>query len=305
MSQSKPKVSAIICTADRGDSVVATIQSLLENTYPSFEVLVIDQSDDDSTQQAVAPFKADPRFRYIRSDTKGSGRAHNIGLSHTNSDVVVYTDDDCTVPPNWIAAMAKVFERHPRVAVAFCNVDPAPHNADEGFIPIYVRHDSKLVRTMWDKCTARGIGAGMGVRREAVMAMGGFDNTLGPGGMFRACMDGDLAVRALLHNWWVYETHEVAVLHYGFRTWKQGKALTQRAWYGIGAAYAKPLKAGHWRMLPVVIYEAVIVGVLHPLSRLLRLKKPQGIKQIVYFSQGFFKGLMTPIDRKQMVYKAD
>jgi glycosyltransferase involved in cell wall biosynthesis len=297
--------SVVICTSDRGASVVDALKTVLINTYENFEVILIDQSSNNDTQDAIADLMNNPRLKYVRSNTKGSGRAHNIGLAHAQGEIVLYTDDDCTVPPNWIDVMVSVFDKHPKIAVTFCNVDPAPHDSTKGFIPIYVRKDSKLVRTLWEKCSARGIGAGMAVRRDPVLSFGGFDNSLGPGGKFRACMDGDLAVRAILNNWWVYETHEVSVLHYGFRTWEQGRSLSARAWYGIGAAYVKPLKCGRLSMLVIVLYEAIIIALLEPLLRLVRFKKPQGIKQIWHFLQGFFHGFLTPICCKQIVYEKE
>lgn len=296
-------ISAVVCTRNRGSSVVATIETILANTYPHFEVILIDQSTNQETEQAIAPFRADARFHYIRSATKGLGRARNLGMAQAQSNVVAFTDDDCTVPTNWLERMAAAFADKPRVTVSFCNVEAAPHNNAEGFIPAYMRKDSKLVRNFWDKCRARGIGAGIAVRRQAALALGGFDEELGAGGHFPSCEDGDMAMRALARGQWVYETHEVAVLHYGFRTWNEGKELTRRDWIGIGAAYAKPLRCGHWGALVVVLYESLVIGLLIPLSAILRLQKPQGLRRLLYFMQGFWQGWSTPVDCEKMLFQ--
>lgn len=299
------EVSVVICTANRGASVVATLESVLANTHPSFEVILIDQSANRDTERAVARFREDSCFRYIRSTTKGKGRALNLGLSAAQGHVVALTDDDCAVPSNWLEVMAASFQRHPRIAVVFCNVVPAPYDESAGFIPSYVRHDSRLVRTLWQKLRARGIGAGMAVRRETLLKLGGFDEHLGPGSAFLSCDDRDIPVRALLHDLWVFETHEVAVVHDGFRTWQQGKELAKRNWYGLGAAYAKPFKCHHWNVIPLILYEALIMGLWEPFSSVFRLKKPRGVRRWLYFFRGFVRGLRTPVDCEKLVYRLD
>ena len=63
-----------------------------------------------------------------------------------------------------------------------------------------------------------GLGAGMALRREAILSLGGSDETLGPGSRFGSGDDWDLSVRTLLAHWHVYRTAHVSILHHGFRT---------------------------------------------------------------------------------------
>ena len=58
-----PLISALVCTYGRGRLVVDTVSSILANTHPNFELVVVDQSRDDETLEAVKPFRADPRLR--------------------------------------------------------------------------------------------------------------------------------------------------------------------------------------------------------------------------------------------------
>lgn len=297
-----PIVSAVVCTRNRGSRIVGTLESLLANTHPNFEVVVVDQSTNGETETAVAPFRTDPRLRYIASDTVGTGYARDIGLAAARGGIVAYTDDDCIVPTDWLAQMQAIFESHPRVAVVFCNVEAAPYDETVGFTPTYERTGDKLVRNMWDKCRARGIGAGMAVRRSPIMQLGGFDHLLGPGTAFSDCEDGDIAMRTLLADWWLYETSQTAVIHDGFRTWEEGKAMTRRNWTGIGAAYAKPIKAGRWSAGIVVAYEVFGMALLKPLSRLLRLQRPQGIRSFGFFWRGFVSGMRHPVDDVHLLF---
>lgn len=292
--------TAVVCTRNRGERVAATVTSILASEGISFELLVVDQSTDDRTARALEPFHADPRFRYERSSESGLGRARNTGLGLARGEIVAFTDDDVTVPPTWLATMVRVIEDHPRVAVAFCNVDPAPHDETTGFVPEYRRRGSVEITSVAGKCRARGIGAGIAVRRDAVRALGGFDPLLGAGSLFASCEDGDIALRALLFGWHIFETDEVSVLHDGFRTWEEGRELTRRDWYGIGAAYAKPIRAGRLSALVVVLYEGVWVAAFRPLLYRGPLRRPRGLKRAWYFWQGFVTALRLPVDSRTL-----
>jgi glycosyltransferase involved in cell wall biosynthesis len=294
--------SVVVCTRNRGAQVAQTVASILQNRGAAFELIVIDQSTDDETATAVGPFCADRRLRYIRSATVGAGRSRNIGLRAAQGEVVLYTDDDCRAPANWVKSMAAIFDKDASIGMAFCNVQPAAHDEQAGFIPTYVINKDFVARTIADKRYARGIGAGMAVRRTTALSIGAFDEALGPGAMFPANEEGDLAARMLLNGWRVYETNSVSVIHDGFRTWEQGKALAKRNWIGVGAAYAKPIKSGQWRFLPVVLYEGFVPTFWRAFAQLFKLKKPQGVRGFLFFWYGFILGLKTPIDSRRLVF---
>lgn len=298
----KIHISVVVCTRNRGASAVDALQSILAHDAPDMEVLLIDQSTNNDTRDAVERFSSDPRFRYLPSTEVGTGRARNMGLQAARGRYVLYTDDDCEVADNWVQSMASCFDENERVAVVFCNVKPAPFDLQAGFVPAYIRDDDTLVTSLAQKCRARGIGAGMAVRRQAALDIGGFDSRLGPGTNFPDCEDGDMAVRALLKGWWVYETSRTHVVHDGFRTWQQGKELTRRNWTGIGAAYCKPLRCGYWRFSVVVAYEAFGIALLKPASQLLTLRRPQGIRSFLFFWKGFISGWRCPLDRDTIRY---
>ncbi len=296
-------VSALVCTRDRADSVVGTVRSILQTDSVCIELLVVDQSTGQSTEDALRPLFDDPRLRYIRSESKGKGRALNVGLAEASGDIVAITDDDCEVGEGWPRHHLDVFARHPHVAVSFGNVLSVEHDREKGFIPDYVLTRDRLCKNVWDKLAARGIGANMAVRREVALKIGGFDPALGPGGEFHACVDGDMTVRCLLQGYHVYETKQSSVHHLGFRDWEQGRALTRAAWFGIGAAYVKPLKCGRWEALPVFLYEFAW-GALWPfLWATLTFRRPKGWLRVVSFLRGALRGWRAPVDRDNVLYR--
>ena len=294
-----PSVSAVICTRNRGDRVVQAIRSVLANDHSDFELIVIDQSESRDTRDAVEPFLDDHRVRYLHSDEVGIGRSRNLGLALARGKYVAYTDDDVTVPPAWLRVLSDLLDEHPKALVAFCSVVAAPHDSSLGFVPDYLCRRDREISTALGKCRARGIGAGMIVRRAQTVVLGGFDPVL------QSCEDGDLAMRAILDGWHVFETGRVEVVHDGFRTWHEGRELTRRDLTGIGLAFAKPIRTGHLRALPVVVWEGIVLATLKPLRTTARTRRFSGVKQSWYFWRSFGRGLRHPIDPIALVYRPD
>ncbi len=296
---------ALVCTRDRASSAVRAVRSILRSDSICSELIVVDQSDDQSTENALRPLLKDPRLRYIRSSTKGKGRALNVGLAEATGEIVAITDDDCEVGEGWPRHHLDIFAKHPQVAISFGNVLAAEHDRGKGFIPTYTSKHDRLCRNIWDKLPARGIGANMAVRREVVLELGGFDPALGPGGKFFACVDGDMTVRCLLEGYHVYESKESHVRHSGFRDWEEGRALTRGAWFGIGAAFVKPLKCGRWSALPVFLYE-FLWGALWPFVwATVTFRRHKGWLRVLSFLQGALQGLRAPVDPDKILYRVD
>jgi GT2 family glycosyltransferase len=290
-------VSAVICTCNRGDTVLLALRSLQASTHPSFEIILIDQSSDNRTRDAVEPYLSDSRLRYVCSQTRGLGRSHNIAIREARSDLLIITDDDCEVPPDWLEKMASIFHRDSKVAVVYCNVDAAPHDADAGFIPAYHCAPPRML-TRPGRISG-GIGAGMAVRKSLVLEIGGFDDYLGPGASFPSCDEQDLSARALLRGYHVCLTDETSIVHYGFRTWEEGKQLTRRDCRAAGAVSGKLFRSGHIAMIcaPVQVLWQFILLMWNDVKR---FRRPRGAARITFFVRGFLQGLRAPIDRATM-----
>ncbi len=314
-----PAVSVVICTRNRGEQVQAAIETVLANQHPSFELIVVDQSTNDDTEQAIQSFIEDPRFTYIRSNTTGQGISRNIGLQCAKADIVAFTDDDCAVSPRWLNAVEDVFGKYPQVSVVFCSVESGPYDRSKGSIPIRHYARDKIYRSVIQYFNTAGMGAGMSVRKSAILKWGGFDETLGPGALFRSADDIDVAWRALLKREWVYELASEAVIHHGFRNWVEYKELTKRDFYSIGAVHAKLAKRSFIKALPTILYHTLYVSLWVQIAGFLfykqglnstrvvdywldLIKRPRGFTRFVYYWMGFFNGMKTPVDFDNLIY---
>ena len=296
-------VSGIVCTRNRPDSLRRTVRSLLASQNSRVELIVVDQSDGSEAEEALAPFAADERLRYVRSHVRGKGAAMNEAARCARGAILVFTDDDCEVQSGWMEAMAKVLREQPRVAVLFCNVVAAECNWSEGYVPTYQRRKDRRISSLIQTCTGHGMGAGMAVRRDFVLGLGGFDEEVGPGARFPSGDDWDIAHRALLNGWDVYETADLAVLHHGFRTHAEGRDHVYRDWLAIGAVCAKPIRAGHWTAIALPVWYFAVHALWPPVSDVFRLRRPQGLSRIRGFFDGLLQGARTPVNRRTLLFK--
>jgi len=294
-------VSVLICTRDRPDSVERAACAVLASAAVDIELVVIDQSAGDETQQRLAALN-DHRLAYARCMSGGKPSALNHGLAMARNAVLVVTDDDCEPPPDWVAGMAQILETSPDVGLVFSNVVPPPYDHSLGYVPTYERTKDRVVRSIGATCWGRGLGAGMALRRDVVLALGGFDDAIGPGARFKSGDDWDIELRLLLKGWQVYETAHLWVLHHGFRTYADGRSHSQGNWYGMGAVAAKPLRAGHVEAVGIALWQIVANAAAPAVADLFHLRRPRGLGRIPAFCRGFASGLSTHVDRADLKY---
>jgi hypothetical protein len=264
------------------------------------DLIVIDQSDGPETGRLLDEFPEKSGLRYVRSTTRGVGAGLNEGLRLARSPFVIRTDDDCLVPADWLAGMAAILQRSPEAALVFCNVIAEPYDRKTGYVPTYERRRTRTLRSPLATWQGRGLGAGMGFRRDVVLAVGGMDTMMGPGGIFGSADDLDIELRLLLRGWQVVDSADIAVVHRGFRTFAEGRVHTSRDWLGIGACLGKLTRTGHPSALVLAAWEFLAHALMPPLVDLIHLRKPRGLRRILAFCDGYAKALVTPVDHRTM-----
>jgi len=303
-----PAVAVVVATRHRGGRIVALLESVLASDRDDFEMVVVDQSLDDDTQAAVLPFTADDRIRYERSDTIGTSRARNVGFALTSAPVVLITDDDCTVPPNWFSGMMEPFEQDPRVGIVFCTVRAVPDDRP-GHTPAVEQPANRIVDTVseaWGMArSGLHLGAGMAIRRSTFDDVLGFDELIGPGARFGACEDNDLSWRALLAGWSMFLSADVVVMHDGFRDLDELRELVVRDFFGVGGTIAKYLRTGQPAIVRFGLSWLVRFGVVGPTRALLHGRRPSGLRRPWMLVRGVVAGLGTPMDRDIRMYEPD
>jgi glycosyltransferase involved in cell wall biosynthesis len=107
-----PLVSVIIPAYNHAHYLPGAIQSVLDQTYQDFEILVVDDGSTDNTHEVVQRY-ADSRIRYIYQENRGLAASRNTGLRGARGDYVAFLDADDMFLPGKLAVQVAWFEAHP------------------------------------------------------------------------------------------------------------------------------------------------------------------------------------------------
>jgi len=279
-------VSAVICTRNRPDLIGNAVSSVVANTYPHFDLLVVDQSDDDRTGTVVRRLMAEhPNLRYLHSSTPGLSRAYNTGVRETTGELLAFTDDDCVAPPDWIASIVEAFRSEPDAEMLYGQVLlPRTLVGTSDEIPtLPIERPQRLSRR--DGFRIYGMGANFAARRRVFGRIGGFDEMLGGGGPLKSSQDFDLQYRAYLAGTTVLLSPTVKVDHYGIRTREQWPATLRAYGFGDGAFYFKHVRCGDLFALGLLTRRLGRVAIREALN-------------------GIRESLRYPVDRRRRLYLA-
>lgn len=257
----RPPLSVVVATRDRPGPLRGALAAIAAAVGPGDEVIVVDSaSADDRTRAVVAEHGA----TYVRCDVPGASLARNLGARHASAAVVAFTDDDCRPRPGWADAFAAAFA-DPAVGFA---VGPVAGVAG-GSAADVVERDVR--RWAWPADPAHiGSGASMAVRRDALLAVDGFDERLGPGAALAAGEDHEMLLRLLRAGWHGAWAPGAAVDHDD----RRDRWATLRLFYGYGvgagavAAMARSLdRRVAARMLGTRLWNDGLLGVARDVAR--------------------------------------
>lgn len=120
-----PRVSIIIPAYNRANMILTALKSVLAQTYPDWEAIVVDDGSSDNTREVVAGVK-DARVRYIYQENKGLPGARNAGIRASSGEYVAFLDSDDAFLPEKLALQVPVLDANPDlclVAGGFIEVD--------------------------------------------------------------------------------------------------------------------------------------------------------------------------------------
>lgn len=296
-------ITVAIPTCNRPLDVERCLESLSRVTYPAWDVLVIDQSDDDETRRIVERFRdAVPGLRYCRMSVKGLTRARNLALELATGEILAFIDDDCVVESGWLGDVAAVVASNPDVPLIFGRVLPAPHDPKECFIP---GHDITRERTLRSRPSfvwaGSLMGASMYLRCAVSRKVGPYDVHAGPGAEFNV-EDRDFAYRHLRAGYPVLLTPRVTVVHYGARYYehKGTRRILRGYGYGFGAQDMKFLRCRD-SAVPLIIIGHIIkmIGFIVWHRFLVAAGRGSHVTWIVMYFYGLFAGLRVPVIRER------
>jgi GT2 family glycosyltransferase len=165
-----PSVSVIVCAYNAAGTIDDCLAALQDLDYPRLEVLVVDDGSTDETAMRARQYS---RVRLIHIPNGGLSIARNVGLREATGDIVAYVDADVRVDPFWLAHLVQPFVTSSAIAAGGPNVAPAD---DTWFSQCVARAPGAPSHVMFDDREAEHIpGCNFAARRDALVAIGGFD----------------------------------------------------------------------------------------------------------------------------------
>lgn len=179
------RVSAVVPTYNRAHLVGEAIRSVLAQSLPVCEVIVVDDGSTDGTKEAVGRLSdANPGLiRYIRQENAGPGAARNRGIREASGDWVAFQDSDDLWLPEKIAWQVDFLRRNPRLEFVFGLMgnfeegDSADHpEIRDAGVYAYCREHGPNLRDFFPQLLAHNIVPTPSVlfRRESGLKVGGW-----------------------------------------------------------------------------------------------------------------------------------
>jgi glycosyltransferase involved in cell wall biosynthesis len=300
-AKSWPAVSVVIPTRNRAQHALACVNSVLA-TSGIAEVIVVDQSDEEDTRQAIESIR-DNRLRYVRSELRGATSGRNVGIEQSHGDVIAFTDDDCRVRHDWALNISAVFRADRDTAVVCGRVIVPPEILERGFAVGF----EPVVRVWQNRFPKPGIDWGItanfAVRRDVFDQVGGFDPMLGPGAPLLCGEEPDILFRVLRVGLKVVNADEVQVEHLGVRArGEETRALFDTYAAGTAAALIKHARLGDLR--GTLLYARWLgKSGFQVVKSLATGTRPTGARFFMAFLTGTVASWQFGIDREKRVYK--
>lgn len=209
-------VSVVVVNHNRISLLKDCLHSLLSQTYPYLELLVVDNGSSDESCQFVASLADDGVQLISLEENKGFGGGCNVGIKHSRGELVALLNNDAVAAPDWIEALVKAMAL-PRIGMCASKIlfsdseviDKAGHliyfdgqNRGRGTGEIdRGQYDESEESIFPDGCAAL-------YRREMLEELDGFDEEF-----FAYADDADLGLRGRLLGWQCVYVPEAVVLH--------------------------------------------------------------------------------------------
>lgn len=187
LSESNPLVSIVVLNYNGEKYLQNCIRTVLENRYPNFEVLLVDNA---STDGSIEPIKdrygADPRLHIIVSkENLGFSGGNNLGLKYSRGKYIVFLNNDTTVEPDWLIQLVNALEQDSTIGIAQSLIYAMDKRSVQSAGWVYSDYLIRKYALCADKPADLQLkpvfdvsfvcGATMIIRREILEAMGAFE----------------------------------------------------------------------------------------------------------------------------------
>lgn len=166
------KVSVIISTYNRARLLKRAIESVLNQTFQDFELIVVDDGSIDSTKKVVTGYK---EVKYVyQENSGGAAKPKNTGIKMAQGRYIAILDDDDEWLPSKLEKQVRFLEEHSEIDVVGCNI--LINGKTKYKIPKYKNLFERMLVT-----DDMGTGSALVYKKEIFDGVGGFDENLKSG----------------------------------------------------------------------------------------------------------------------------
>jgi glycosyltransferase involved in cell wall biosynthesis len=176
-SRSSLKVSIFIPAYNAERFIAQTIESVLAQTYPEYELIIINDNSTDNTAQVLQQYQHHPKVKIFRNQhNKGVSPTSNIGIKLAQGDLIIKLDADDFYEPEYLATVVEFFEAHQDVGLVFSGVNllhsDGRREPEMKFLNSGVWSREEFLPTLLELCILRA--PTICVRRCCYEKLGGF-----------------------------------------------------------------------------------------------------------------------------------
>lgn len=185
LKSSQPGVSVVICARDESDNLRKFLPYYLDQDYPEFEIIVVNDGSTDDTELLLTNMKEKyPKLRstfvpYGATNLSTKKLALTLGIKAAKYDWILLTDADCVPEGNeWISKMARNFNQGVEFVLGY-----GPYLQKKGFVNRVITYDTLLIGLQYMGFALHGkpymgVGRNLAYRKEVFFRMKGFASNL-------------------------------------------------------------------------------------------------------------------------------
>ncbi len=183
MNMKIPLISVVVPALNAEETVEDCIKSLLDQKYPKekYEIIVVDNESTDNTFKIIKKFRR--KIKIFNEIKKGSYCARNRGIKNAKGKIIAFTDSDCIVDKYWLIHIGKAF-KDKNIKLVGGNVRAIDTGTTILKYCDEFCHTQKLYAGLNMPFFA---GANMAVRKNDLMRLNGFNESLKSGGDVELC----------------------------------------------------------------------------------------------------------------------
>lgn len=168
-----PLVSIITPTYNRVDYIIQAIESVLAQTYPYFEMIIVDDGSTDNTKSVIEPFLQDARISYFYQENQRQSVARNKGLDVANGDYICFLDSDNYWFSDKLEKSFAAFSTNPEADIVYGDIVTVDEQGQEMTRDNMPRYSGKITRFLLrDNYVSMNTAM---VRKKCFEEMGGLD----------------------------------------------------------------------------------------------------------------------------------